>query len=56
MPLTGFEPTIPASKQPQTYALDFTPSWLLGRLRRWGGNIKLGIRKINDIYINVMIM
>jgi len=56
MPPTGFEPTIPASKQPQTYALDCTPSWSLGRLRRWGGNIKLGIRKIDDIDINVTIM
>jgi len=46
--LTGFEPKISASKQPQTYALDCTPSWSLWRLRRWEGNIKLGIRKIDD--------
>jgi hypothetical protein len=27
MPPVGFKPTIPASEQPQTYALDRAPSW-----------------------------
>jgi len=46
MPPVGFEPTIPASERPQTYALD--------RAATGNGRTKIYVTKNKDLHISIL--